>query len=290
MSFFTSVNGQYASVADINQFVDAFNGSVVPVSLPVQVLGTATQPPWQAILGPHVSGGVHDFIAGLVGTTGVVGFAWRDYLDGYGNIWFSNGTANYPSLYGYSGGWRSDASVTAGSTLTVNGTATVGTLTVNGNMTVAGNLSVGGGSTNLTVTGILNGGLWYTSNQSMQFADDPTNGWINVTPTGSGARGLHIQSTTGSGATVDNFTVNSDGSVTFQGSVALTTNSLGSLTYVTGSGNGTFSHGLGTAPSFIQGSQFSASTGGVNTYAWFGSSSTFKVTASTSWRAVCCAY
>lgn len=281
MSLTKAVNGNYASVADLNQFLDLFNG--VSSTIQTTTQGTASHPPLQAIT-PGSGSAFQPVFSGQVSGDGSprIGLGVDFSHSGYGAIRGGNGGGSTTSLfYATSNGWRCDQTFTLAGSFTSSDTLQATTITASSSVTNSGAITAGGGSN--ATNAIASGGTWATSTSgaTLGWQDDTTNSALGLAPAGpSGSgRALTLEVTNTSGSQLSGVVFNADTTTGLAASFNFPgTGSWSAITFVSGSGSGTFSHGLGVA-AWVTHVCGENNTAGV--YTWYNSgSSTFSVAAS----------
>lgn len=288
MALTQAVNGNYASVADVNEFFDLLNGVSSTITTTTQ--GTTSQPPFQALTPSGT--GVQDFIEGAIsGDTGPRIALGVDFThSGYGTFATGVGGSVTGRFYATSNGWRCDQTLSLSGTFTASSDLQATTVTASSSVTNSGTISAGSGSNSCNQ--IANGGTWATSTAGavLGFGDDVGNSAVAIAPSGpSGAgRNFALGVTNGSGVELTVATFNSDGTTTLSGPLTfLNHGSIAEIVMVGGSGNATVSHGMGVSPANVSVCGHNSSAG---VYTWWNSgSSTFSVATSGggSWTAIC---
>lgn len=296
-SFSAAANGATSQAADINQFYTALTAGTSPVAYPL--LATAPASSKEALkltLPTWTSGSNKDFLSASDASDAAarLTFSYNGGGTGTGYLSFSNGAAaNVATLYGVSNGLRTDQPFTVGGNLLTNGGTSPATLQVNGNFTVGGNLTVGSGTP--TVSALAGGAPVYGASggttYGLQIVDDG-NTVLTLAPYNSNnntARTLSVWTWNGS-AWVNPASFDSGGA--HSGGLDLRQNSLSRVSYISGTGGGTFTHGLGAVPTHIGITYSGSGTATVCAYNYFGQTSTFQVNAGSgqTWRAWALAY
>lgn len=261
MGAFTDVvSGQVMHASDVNQLVDAFNGTVARQLSRLAPAGNGV--PWTAQLPSGVAAGSNYFTAGVSGDPHPR-LALYVNAGGYGCIAAGNGSGALSAhLEGASGGWTFTDYLTLAN-LTTTGSVSTSGISSTGNCTISGTSSTcSGASYNLAASNLISGGTWNvgTGGVSVSISDDGTDSAIKVTPTraGTSARAIEIGGWSGSApayAVLGSTTGTGGG---FNGTVYL--NQYGAHNYlkltgvsgfegvVVSGSSGTISHGLGRTP------------------------------------------
>lgn len=295
-SFSVAANGVTSQAADINQFYTALTGGAATAFPVLPNIPSSNSVALQLTLPPWQSGNTRDFII-CYNTSGElprVALSYDAGGTGLGYIYFSDGTsANSSLLRGATNGLYTTAAVAVGGNLVTNGGTQPATMQVNGNFTVGGNLTMGAASAP-TVSALAAGAPMFAQNGGTTFGlqvVDNGNTVLTLAPYNSNngtSRGLATYNW--NGGWVLTTTIDSNGAHT--SGLDLYANSITRISYPSGSGSGTFSHGLnGTAPTDMGiTSTVGSGTANVTAYGYWGSSNNFSVTANGSWRAIAFAY
>lgn len=166
MGFTDVVTGQPTLASNVNQLVDALNGTVASG---VTLLATANNAAILTLNSPSVpaSDNAYEWInVSGDSTSGRVALGIRS--TGYGGIWLGHGgTAAWDAIfYGVSGGSKTDQNFTVGGSFTSTGSATLGGLVS------SGSTSLDGGAITTNGSGSLTASLFYATGH--QFSLNPS--------------------------------------------------------------------------------------------------------------------
>jgi len=168
MGFYSVTTGNNTLAADINQYASAFDGSSA-----IELLISGGTPGSGGTLGGAAPLNVYwasapsaDATLGAFDVNGDTAARLQLYIrgsDGYAGVKTGAGTGITGHLYGQSGGWKIDESLTVGTNLSVSGSAFLNSLNTTGNATVGNALTVTNGVTAASY-GLSGGGTVWDSN------------------------------------------------------------------------------------------------------------------------------
>lgn len=131
-SFTAVISGNQTKSTDINQLINALNGTSNSQLLPVNSGGTSV------IIANFATAPTSDSAVIECAVIGDASGRLNTYIrssDGYGGLSAGNGTSITAHWYAQSGGWSTPESVTVAQNLTVSGSSTFNNVTVTGTMT-----------------------------------------------------------------------------------------------------------------------------------------------------------
>ncbi len=162
-SFYDVVSGNPTLAADLNQLVDALNGTVASQ---ITLLGSSGNGyRTQNNVLPSLPASDSTITAMYVSGDGQVRYGvYLRHSDGYGGVLGGNGTSITAHLYAQSGGWKIDEGLTVAGALTVVGSSSFAGIAASGTSSLDGGNIVTDGAGNITtVKGITGHGNWSTS-------------------------------------------------------------------------------------------------------------------------------
>lgn len=201
MPFTDVVAGNTTNATDLNQVIDALNGTTS-----AQVVITNSTQPLAGQL-PTAPGSERAVTVAQVAGDSVARAALVVRGDGYGGVTAGAGSTPTAHLYASASGWQITENLGVGGAVTITGGLTVAGITASGSVSIAGGLTVGGTTTlqgNLTVTGAINGGTVNASvNGAITAYVDTTNKISGVNPyqPGGVATAILLRGWSGSAAT-----------------------------------------------------------------------------------------
>lgn len=146
MSFTDVISGHATLAADVNQLVDALNGTTAGALFIQGTAATTAANPINAVM-PSQPGSDADVVqAYVLGDTLSRATMYIRGSDHYGGFAAGLGTSTTAHLFAQAGGWRTPENLTIDGSLTAGGT-TLSSLNDTGNATIGGTLGVSGATT-----------------------------------------------------------------------------------------------------------------------------------------------
>lgn len=270
-SFTSLVAGAIMKASDVNQLIDAMNGTTI-ASLSVYG-GAGTGSP---VIGAKLPSGVasgSNWYQCLVSGDSYPRMSAYINASGYGSIAAGPGGTTLPTAHmeGNATGWTFIESVIFSNGTSIGSASTWGGLAVTGTATVTGNTTLNGGSgtVNIAAAAIAGGGNWWVGTNNASWSTTDTSGATTFLPARatSGAslkREVALHGIVAGGGWGASLNMNQDASVTANGQINLkrynagssSLNGFTSASLTIAGTSATVSHGLSVAPDCV-----TASTG-----------------------------